>query len=258
MADAPPTVDPRKFTSVAHARHRYFGPLSAARAAALIQLLELGPEALVLDAGCGQGAFLLELLRATGCSGLGVDVNPAFVARGRAAAGLAGLDGRVRFVEAPLAQAVAPGQHFSAVICMGASQAVGSLQEALRWAFAHLLPGGVALFADGFWRRPPPAGYLALLGAGEGDLTSHAGNARLARDAGFRVLCTAAASEEEWDEYEGLYCASVERHVDAHPDDPDAPAMAARIRAWHAGYLEWGRETLGYGFYVLLRPGAGP
>ncbi len=36
-------------------------------------------------------------------------------------------------------------------------------------------------------------------------------------------------------------------------DDPDAGAMAARIHGWHEAYLRWGRDTLGFGFYVLLK-----
>jgi len=30
--------------------------------------------------------------------------------------------------------------------------------------------------------------------------------------------------------------------------------MAARIRRWHDAYLRWGRATLGFGFYFLLKP----
>ncbi len=85
-------------------------------------------------------------------------------------------------------------------------------------------------------------------------MKSHAGNAELARDTGFRVLYTMAASDDEWDEYEGLYCNAVERYVDAHPEDPDSAAMGERIRRWHDAYLRCGRATLGYGYYLLLKP----
>ena len=62
------------------------------------------------------------------------------------------------------------------------------------------------------------------------------------------------SNDDEWDEYEGLYCSAVERHVDAHPDDSDNAAMAERIRRWHDAYLRWGRATLGFGYYFLLKP----
>lgn len=44
---------------------------------------------------------------------------------------------------------------------------------------------------------------------------------------------------------------AVERYVAAPPNDPDAPAMKARIDAWRALYLRWGRDTLGFGTYLF-------
>lgn len=55
-------------------------------------------------------------------------------------------------------------------------------------------------------------------------------------------------------EYEGRYCGAIERYIEANPDDPDIDAMAKRIRPWHDAYLRWGRDTLGFGFYFLLKP----
>jgi SAM-dependent methyltransferase len=247
--------DRLKFTTIAHATHRYLSPLSAEKAARLIDGLDLRDGAEVLDVGCGRAGFLLDVVERRAVSGLGVDLNAAFIALARAEASSRGLEARVRFVDRPLADAVGDAARFDAIVCMGATQAIGTFAEALRWAHAHLVPGGVALFADGFWRRRPDPGYLSALGgATEDEMNTHAGNARIAREAGFRVLSTACASDDEWDVYEGRYCAAIERYVDENPGDPDTPAMAARIRAWHDAYLTWGRDTLGFGFYTLLKP----
>jgi len=249
-----PIADPAKFTTIAHGDHRYYSPLSAAKAAMLIDLLRLRTGDRVLDVGCGRAQFLLDLVAAHPVHGVGVDHNPAFVERARSAARERELTSRVTLIDAPLAEAVSEDDRYAAIVCMGSSQAIGSFADALAWAWRRLAPGGTALFGDGYWKREPASEYLAVLGATADEMTTHAGNAALARDAGFRVLATATASDDEWDEYEGRYCAAVERYVDAHPDDPDVDAMAARIRPWHDAYLRWGRETLGFGFYVLSKP----
>jgi SAM-dependent methyltransferase len=246
--------DPCKFTTIAHGDHRYYSPLSAAKAAALVAMFRLQPGGRVLDIGCGRARFLMDVVAAHPAHGVGVDTNSAFIAQARADAAARGLADRLTLIAAPLAEAVAAHERFDAVVCMGSSQAVGTLADALSWAWRALRPGGTALFADGCWKQPPAQDYLDVLGAAADEMQSHAGNAALARDAGFRVLATATASGDEWDEYEGLYCAAVERYLDAHPEDPDVDAMAARIRPWHDAYLRWGRDTLGFGFYLLLKP----
>jgi len=169
-------------------------------------------------------------------------------------AGSLQLSQRLELKAQPLQEAVMANVEFAAIICMGSSQAIGSLADAMAWAHRALRPGGVALFADGFWQQPPAQDYLDVLGATADEMRTHAGNAALARSAGFRVLHTMTANNDEWDEYEGLYCGAVERYADAHPEDPEAPAMAQRIAAWHEAYLTWGRATLGYGYYVLQKP----
>jgi SAM-dependent methyltransferase len=251
-----PGTDPYKFTTIAHADHRYYSPLSSARAAELTRHFALAAGDSVLDIGCGRARLLLDVLATHPATGIGVDTNAAFIALGTAAARSLDLADRLTLIAKPLADAVPDGGRYDAIICMGSSQAVGSLRDALRWAEAALVPGGVALFADGYWKLPPSQAYLDVLGATADEMETHAGNAALARDVGFRVLHTMTSNDDEWDEYEGLYCNAIERYVDAHPDDPDSAAMGERIRRWHDAYLRWGRSTLGFGFYFLLKPTA--
>lgn len=253
QVQSPQAVDPLKFTTIAHATHRYLSPLSQEKAAWLIDRLAVRPGSQVLDIGCGPAGLLLDVIAAVGARGIGVDINPAFLARAAAGARERSIEDRLELRCAPLNEAVSADERFDALLCLGASQAIGKFADALRWSFGALREGGVALFGDGYWQRTPDPAYLAALGATEDELASHAGNAQLARGAGFRVLATTTASLDEWDDYEGRYAAAMERYVAAHPDDPDAPTMAKRIRDWHDAYLRYGRETLGFGFYILLK-----
>ena len=90
--------------------------------------------------------------------------------------------------------------------------------------------------------------------ADEEELSDHAGNAERAVRAGFQVLYTTTANADEWDEYEGLYCRAKLRWAAANPRDPDAATIAADAQRWHDAYLRWGRQTLGFGYYLLRRP----
>ena len=80
------SADPQKFTTIAHADHRYYSPLSAAKAAALARLFTLAPDDRVLDIGCGRAQFLLELLADASGATASASMPIALHCRARAAA----------------------------------------------------------------------------------------------------------------------------------------------------------------------------
>jgi hypothetical protein len=130
--------------------------------------------------------------------------------------------------------------------------AFGSFDECLRTSFEWLKPGGRLLIADGYWKQPPSAGYLAALNGTLDEFSTHAENAQRAQACGYVVLRTTTSNDDEWDEYEGKYCNAMMRHLADHPDDPEAEAFSARMQSWHMAYLKWGRATLGFGYYLLM------
>jgi SAM-dependent methyltransferase len=240
-------VDARRFSLVAHGDLPWWNPLDGEAFDRAVVAAAPPAGARILDVGCGNGALLARALRAVpGSTGVGVDraILPGTVAAGAA------------FLEEEFAPTRwAPGS-FDLVLCVGASHAAGGAAAALRALGSLVRPGGAVLLGEGFWEREPDAGYLDLLGATREELRDFAGTAGLGAAAGLEPVAAEATTREAWDRYEGAYAANVERFVAAHRADPDAAAMLARIRPWRAGYLRWGRTTLGFGLFVFRRPGA--
>ncbi len=250
------THDPHRFTTIAHHNHRYLSPLSESKALTLLQNLtnELCETDVVLDAGCGRAALLRDVLKLSRANGVGVDINPNFIDDAhRTLASDPSNDGRFSLLNCPLLDHRRPAHGYAAIICVGSTHAFGSFDECLRVSFEWLKPGGRLLIADGYWKQPPPAAYLDVLGGSEDEFSSHADNACRARDRGYALLRTATSSDDEWDQYEGEYCNAMMHYVATHPDDADAEQFAARMQRWHSAYLEWGRATLGFGYYLLRR-----
>jgi SAM-dependent methyltransferase len=230
-----------------------WNPLPRDASTRLADSIPLGPDARVLDVGCGPATLLLRVLERTGARGVGVDVADEALAIARVRA-----QGRIdtsrlelraeRFDES----AFAAGS-FAAALCVGSTHAAGGLEGTLR-AFARLLaPGGAALVGEGHWLREPEPAYLAFLGAARDELTDHAGNLAAAEREGFEVVEAVVTDRASFDTYEDRYAANVDRFVAAHAADPDADAFARRIAAWRGAYARWGRETLGFALYSLRR-----
>jgi hypothetical protein len=137
---------------------------------------------------------------------------------------------------------------------MGSLHAFGDYQETLQ-AFLQLLrPGGLVLIGEGYWKKDPAPEYLEFLDATVEDHVPHARNIEIAEELGLVPLYALTSNQDEWDEYEGLYCRGIELYTHANPQDPDSPAMQERIRNWRKAYYKWGRDTLGFGLYLFLRP----
>lgn len=241
----------QKFSLIAHTDHTFANPLGEDKIDRLLSLLDLPQGSRALDVGCGNAELLIRLIERYGVVGVGVDPNEAVIEQARArAAGRISPD-RLELHALPIEEfAGAPGA-FDAALCIGATHAYGGYEQTLAALPKLVRPGGQILIGEGFWRRDPDPAYLDLLDAQPDEFTTHAGNVARAVAARLTPLYSAVSSEDDWDHYEGLYCRAVERYVAAHPDDPDAPAFRDRIRRWRDGYLQWGRDTLGFGLYLF-------
>ena len=248
------TLDRTRFSTIAHRDHTILSPIAAPRLERVLALLDLDPGERVLDIGCGKGAVLLQVMERFGAHGVGVDTNAAFLEEARRHAPGPVRTGSLELHATDAAQfPLAPGS-YGAILCLGATGALGGYREALRTLKPALRPRGQLLVGEGFWKKEPDPAYLNATGIPREEMTDHAGVVRLAQDEGWIPMYATASSPHEWDEYEGLYARAIERHLLDHPDDPDAAAMRTRITNWRDAYLRWGRDTLGFGIYLFVRP----
>ncbi|MFG3047147.1 SAM-dependent methyltransferase [Streptomyces sp. NPDC048241] len=237
-------------------RLTFHGPLSEARAGALVARLAVTRPRTVLDIGCGWGELLLRVLDAVpDARGTGVDVNEEDLARGRRGAAARGLTGRVEFV-AESARGTGRGPA-DLVLCLGASQALSEADaptaEALRALRRLVSDGGRVLLGEGFWERTPTEAELAGMwpGARADDHVSLAALFNLAVEAGFRPEWTETATLAEWEDFESAYQADQEVWLAGHPDHPEATDLRERLDRHRGQWMSY-RGVLGMAYLTLV------
>ena len=247
-----------RFSTIAHRDHLFCSPLAADRANRLISLLDLPIEASVIDVGCGKVEILIRAAEMyPSITGLGVDPNAAFLEVGRAAAAQRGVSSRLTLREARIADVHLEPEMFDAAICIGSSQAFGTFKQAIAALEKLVRPRGHVLIGEPYWRIQPDPEYLSVLGARSDHHLTHASNEVAGLSDGLVPVYSCVSNADEWDHYEGLFCRSVENFVQDHQNDPDATKFRNRIRDWREAYLRWGRDTLGFGFYLFQKsPGS--
>lgn len=177
----------------------WFGPI----ADGLVELLAVQPGERVLDIGCGRGAALLPLARATGPTGSarGIDLAPGMVERTSADAA------DLRHVEVRVADAAAPGLPPASYDVLSACLVLFFLPDpaaAVRTWAELLVPGGragVTTFGpqDERWRQVdalftpylPPTMLDARTSGARGPFASDEGVEQLLADAGLVDVGTA-------------------------------------------------------------------
>lgn len=96
----------------------------------------------VLDVGCRDASHLIQLVRATSASGVGIDPLSRFVERAREAVAEAGLDGRIQIVEGAMQDIPWSDSSFDLVWCNDVIELVQPLEDAIAEVARVLQPGG--------------------------------------------------------------------------------------------------------------------
>jgi SAM-dependent methyltransferase len=234
-------------------------PVSARKADRLIRLLDLAEGSRVFDAGCGEGEFLVRVMEMTGAAGVGVDVDAQSIAAARSKAEARVPPGGWEFREWDLQKEVLEEAAFDVAICLGSTHAFGSGEAAYPNTIARLSravrPGGQVLIGEGYWRTTPVPEYLELIGEPVGIYRDHEVNVSFGEQQGLVPLYAATSNEDEWDHFEWTHRMRIEQESMLRPDDAEIAEKRRRSRAWRDGYLRWGRSTMGFGFYLFMKPG---
>lgn len=230
-----------------------WNPIEASALLEAVALVGLGEESTILDIGCGKAGLLLDLVGEYGCRGIGVDPHPEGIEAASAAAKERGLEDRISLCAEAFDRTRHGEPSSDLILCIGSSQALGPLEQAIPKLHDLLPPGGHLLLADGYWQTKPSPEYLAFLGCEESEMRTFEALQDHLSAQGLQVLHARETSLEEWDRYEDTYAANLFRFLDEHPEDPDADVFRSRITAWRDAYLRLGRGTLGFGLFLLRR-----
>ncbi len=211
---------------------RFNAPLSDRHAARLVADLGLREDCHLLDLGCGWGELLLQALATTsGATGLGIDHDLASVSRARKAATDRNLHHRATFIRGDLrTYAAAPAD---VVFAIGVGHTARSRRDTLTLIKDRLLPGGIALWADGYRKRRLTAAERAVIGNQMRELGTLGELRGDALATGFDVLSSSASDDDELRNY-ALQTRSglIERRSQAETIDPERSVIERQAALW--------------------------
>jgi cyclopropane fatty-acyl-phospholipid synthase-like methyltransferase len=226
-------------------------PLHTVKADHIIEQFNLKPGSYVLDAGCGEGEFLIRVAERYEIKGFGVDINKFLIDRAQDKANTRIKAGNVVFTAQDAPNYLNEKKLFDLIICMGSDSIFGGYEAAIQKLKLSLVPNGLLFIGTIFWKQKPADEYLQLMG-GENPYFDHANTIDKAIKQGFIPLYICRSNDDEWDDFESS--TSQRKYLEAikQPSTLEAAKQIEKVMAWQKGYLKWGIDTMGFGFYLLL------
>jgi len=248
-------MDPNKLSAIAHATHRFQSPVTPGSLDRALAFAGLAPGARVFDLGCGHAGLALHLAERYGARVEAVERSPLMADQARARIEGRGDPGAVTLHVRASTDFLREAEPCDLLVGIGAVNLAGDLgpSEMLRALSAHVRPGGALLWGESCWLKPPGEVLRQILGPAADFYRSHAESVAAGEQAGLTPLYASTASEQDWDDYAWRYATAIEAYAAANPEDPDAPALVARVRAWRALYLHQARGVMGFGLYLFRR-----
>jgi 2-polyprenyl-3-methyl-5-hydroxy-6-metoxy-1,4-benzoquinol methylase len=213
----------------------------------------LKPGARALDIGCGNGAVSIRLAEVFGAHVDAVELLPGMADLARRRIEASGAADRITLYETRSAEVLASEPAWDLIVALGVTEPVGDgvrdPQGMLAGLKPHLAPRGHLLWGDMTWLAEPSAPLRQLVEI-HNTYADEAGWRAAATASGYEVVSARKSPAETWDRYRQIMEDAVADWLAAHPNHPDARAVAASAHRLKLMF-DFGQGTLGFGLYLL-------
>lgn len=241
-----------RFHEIAEQNHKIINPFTEEKLMLLGEICQFTPATHQLDLCCGKAEMLCRWSERWGISGTGIDISHVFLEAAKVRANELGVAERLTLIEGD-AGAYSDDVQYDVVSCIGATWIGNGLVGTIDLMNRQVKADGLLLVGEPYWIATPPDAAYQAMGVGQDDFVSLPDTLERIESTGYELVEMVLANQDSWDRYEAQHWIAINNWLREHADDPDAEAL----RQWNAdnkrSYLQYGRQYLGWGVFVLKK-----
>ena len=146
------------------------------------------------------------------------------------------------------------GRLFDVSSYIGASWVYSGHEGTLKALSEVTKPGGLVIVGEPFWLGKPSGKYLESQEVKKEDYGTHLSNIDTGESLGLTCVYTLVSNHDDWDHYETLQWLALDNYIRINPEDEDIPDLVHKSSIFKRGYIEEGRDILGWSIYVFRKP----
>ena len=228
--------------------HAFQNPTNERKLDRLIEYCGMTDGMRVLDVGCGKAWLLRRMAANYTIDGVGIELRSAFIDEAREHIQRAPTKGSITLHHMPAADYPVEPQRFDIGLCIGASFAIGSFQDMLKWLKPQIKPEGCLAIGDVYAKKPDHANELAMHFSGA--VRNHGKTVQILNGHGLELIGLIDSSVDDWDEYESLHWLAADEWLRANGDHPDCNEFRELSNAAQRRHLQFDRDALGWAIFV--------
>jgi len=229
--------------------HTFQNPTSEEKLDRLIAYLNLADGHRVLDIGCGKAWLLRRMAASYRIEGVGIELRRAFIDEANTPReGSPGL-GTTMLLHLPAGEYSVRAESFDVAMCIGASFAIGTFEDMVRWLKPFVKPGGYLAIGDVYAKQRALSPEVESHFSG-GSVRSLVDSIDVLEAAGLSVVSLIDSSTDDWDAYENLHRQAADEWLRQNPGHPEWESFCARSQNDRRSYLTTLRAALGWAIFV--------
>jgi SAM-dependent methyltransferase len=195
----------------------------------------------VLDVGCGKAWVMRQWAERFDIEGVGLELNPAFVAFARSHTPKRG---RIDIIEGAAEKFVPEPASFDIALCLGATFALGGFVQSVEWMVRAVKPGGAVVVGDLSTKHRPVVNTHQHLPLDATEL------AAVMQRHDCEVSALISSSDADFERYMSHHRHATVRWAQSHRNHPDHDEVVERSNGEWNHYLRTMRPYLGWTIVV--------